>query len=183
MKLFFRKTIVVATLSALMLVALPVASAFAMGENDPTSPPAGEVSNGRLEQIWARQLRAYDRLGKGFDRADDFIARAQNLIDRASANGKDVAALQAALDAFEASIKEAHPVYEGVNGIINSHQGFNENGKVTDAEKARETVRTMGEKLKEIRSAMDGTGQALRQAIQAFREANPRPQPTGTPEG
>jgi hypothetical protein len=183
MKLLIKKTVLFALMAVLAVAAMPFASASAMGANDPTTPPAEDISNERLEQIWARQLRAYERLGKGFDRADDFTAKAQNLIDRASENGKDVTALQAALDAFEASIKEAHPVYEGAKGIINSHQGFDEKGKVTDAEKAKETVRSMREKLKEIRAAMDGTGQALREAIKAFREANPRPQPTVTPLG
>ena len=183
MKRFFSTTILFALVPALVLAAMPFAGVSAMGEKDPTAPPTDKVSNERLEQAWARQLRAYDRLGNGFERADDFIAKAQDLIDRASQNGKDVTALQAALDAFEASIKEAHPIYESAKGIVNSHQGFDENGKVTDPEKARETVNSMSEKLKEIRAAMDGTFQALREAIKAFREANPRPQPTETPEG
>ena len=35
-------------------------------------------------------------------------------------------------------------------------------------------------KMQEIKAAMNGTGKALREAIKAFREANPRPQPTTT---
>jgi hypothetical protein len=187
MKQLFKKTIVFAIIAALAAAATPFANVSAMGQPltntyDPSTPPAGEVPNERLEQVWARQLRAYDRLGKAFDRADDFIAKVQNLIDRASENGKDVAALQAALDAFEASIKEAHPIYESAKGIVNSHQGFDENGKVTDPEKAKETVKSMAEKLQEIRDAMNGTGQALHEAIKAFREANPRPGPTAAPQ-
>lgn len=181
MKQLFKKTLLFALLAALLAAAIPFAGVSAMGQNDPATPPSAEISKEKLEQVWARQLRTYDRLGRGFERADDFIARAQNLIDKASANGKDVTALQAALEAFEASIKEAHPIYESAKGIVNSHQGFDQNGKVTDPEKAKETVRSMGEKLKEIRSVLDGTGRALREAIRAFREANPRPQPTGTP--
>lgn len=175
MKQLFTKTVLYALIAALAVAAMPFSNVSAMSKNNLTTPAAGEVSNERLEQVWARQLRAYDRLGKGFDRADRFIAKAQNLIDRASQNGKDVTALQAALDAFEASTKAAHPIYESANGIVNSHQGFDENGKVTDPEKAKETIKSMDEKLKEIRAAMDGTGQALREAIKAFREANPRP--------
>jgi hypothetical protein len=53
---------------------------------------------------------------------------------------------------------------------------------VTDPQKARETVQAMHDKLQEIKTAMDGTGKALREAIKAFREANPRPQPTAAPE-
>jgi Sec-independent protein translocase protein TatA len=52
---------------------------------------------------------------------------------------------------------------------------------VIDPEKAKETVQQLGQKLKEIREAMGGTGQALREAIQEFREANPRPKRTSSP--
>jgi hypothetical protein len=110
-----------------------------------------------------------------------FTEKAQMLIDRAQANGKDVSALQAALDAFEAALKEAQPIYESAKGIVNSHQGFDGNGKVTDAVKAQATVNAMRGKFKEIKDAMNGTGKALRDAIRAFRAANPRQQRTPTP--
>ncbi len=181
MKQLFKRTILFALIAALAVAAMPFVGVSAMGQNDPTTPPAEKVSDERLAQVWARQLKAYDRLGKGFDRADEFIAKAQDLIDRASQNGKDVTALQAALDAFEASIAEALPVYESAAGIVETHNGFDDKGSLVDAEQAKETVRLMGEKLKEIRAVMDGTGQALREAIKAFREANPRPKPTATP--
>ena len=90
-------------------------------------------------------------------------------------------ATEAALDAFNASVKDAKPIYESAKGIINSHQGFDANGKVTDPEKAKETVKAMHEKMQEIKAAMDGTGKALRDAIKAFREANPRPVKTPKP--
>ena len=84
--------------------------------------------------------------------------------------------MQTALDAFEAALKNAQPIYESANGIVNSHDGFDSNGKVTDPEKAKVTVQAMREKFKAIHDAMDGTGKALHEAIKAFREANPRPQ-------
>lgn len=176
MKLF-KKTILFALIAALAIASLPLVSASAAGQYDPpTTDPTGQVTNEKLEQVWARQLRTYERIGH----TDEFIAKAQRLIDRAKANGKDVSALQAALDAFAANAKEAHPVYESMKGIVNAHQGFDANGKVTDPEKAKETVRAMHDKLQEIKTIMDGTGKALREAIKAFREANPRPQPTSS---
>ena len=75
---------------------------------------------------------------------------------------------------FAEVIKDAKPIHASANGIVNSHQGFDSAGKVIDPEKAKETVRQLGEKLKEIKDAMGGTGKALHDAIQAFREANPR---------
>jgi DNA repair exonuclease SbcCD ATPase subunit len=171
MKNLFKKTVLFALVAALGLASLPFVSVAAQGANDPTPPPAGQATNERLERVWARQLKLYERMGK----TDEFVAKVQKLLDRASANGKDVSAIQSALDAFVESAKDAKPIYESANGIINSHQGFDANGKVTDPEKAKETIKAMHEKMQEIKTAMDGTGKALREALKAFREANPRP--------
>lgn len=175
MKALFRKTILFALIVTLGLAAIPFVSVSAAGESGPTSPP--QISNERLERVWARQLRIYERMG----RTDESIERVQKLIDRAKANSKDVSAVQAALEAFKVAAKQARPIYESVKGVISSHQGFDSNGKVTDSEKAKETTKTMHEKLKLIRDTMNGTGKALREAIKAFRAANPRPQTTPSP--
>jgi hypothetical protein len=175
MKNMFKKSVLIAMVAALAMASLPFMSASAAPQTD-DPPPQREVSAERLEKVWARQLRMYEKIGKGHDRSDAFIEKVQTLIDKAGENGKDVAAVQAALDAFEKATKDAHPVYESAKGIINSHQGFDNDGKVTDIEKAKETVKSMGEKMKEIKDAMDGTGRALHEAIKAFREANPRPE-------
>ena len=173
MKNIFKKTVLIAMVAALVIASLPLMSASAAPATD-DPPPQREVSAERLEKVWARQLRLYERIGNGYDRSDNFVEKVQILIDKAGENGKDVSAVQAALDAFEEAIKDAHPVYESAKGIINSHQGFDNEGKVTDIEKAKETVQSMGEKLKEIKESMSGTGRALHEAIKAFREANPR---------
>jgi hypothetical protein len=173
-KSLFKTTTLLALAAALTVAGLPLHRVAAAGPDDPNHPPSGELTNERLERIWARQLRAYEKWGK----SEEFVEKAQALIDRASTNGRDVSAVQSALDAFENAIKDARPIYESANGIVNSHQGFDADGKVTDPEKAKETVHQLGEKMKEIRDAMGGTGQALRESIRAFREANPRPERT-----
>ncbi len=164
----FKKMILGALTAALVFAAFPVTSAFAQGEN----PPKGELTNAKLEQVWALQLKNYEKIGKGFDDNDAQIAIFQARIDKAAANGKDVTALQAALDAFASALKSAKPTYESISGIVNSHQGFDANGKVTDAEKAKSTVQEMRTKMQELKSAMGGTGKALREALKAFRAAN-----------
>ena len=173
---FFKKTSLLALAAVLALASLPFTSVSAAGQNDPSTPQS-QVSNERLEQIWAHQLRVYNRFG----RVDQFTDRIQHLIDRGKANGKDVSAVQAALNTFEVAAKEAHPTYESMKSIVNSHQGFDENGKVIDPVKAQETVRAMHEKIQEIKTTMSGTGRALREAIRAFRQANPHLQPATTP--
>jgi hypothetical protein len=182
MKKLFKKTILIALVAALAVASQPFVSVSAAGAYDPPVPGEKQLSNERLEQIWARQLQRYERVGSRFEREDEFLDRVQGLIDRAEANGKDASAVQAALDAFEVAVQKAHPIYESANGIVNSHQGFDQNGKVTDAAKAQETVKAMRAKFQEVKDAMGGTGRALHQALKAFRQANPQPQPTPTSE-
>jgi hypothetical protein len=83
--------------------------------------------------------------------------------------------VQTALNAFKDAVKTAQPIYESIKGVINSHQGFDADGKVTDSAKALETVKDMHAKIQSIKTAMNGTVRALHQAILAFRAANPRP--------
>ena len=171
----FKKMILVALAAALVFAAFPVTSAFAQGEN----PPKGELTNVKLEQVWARQLKNYEKIGKGFDDNDAQIAKFQARIDKAAANGKDVTALQSALNAFSTALKSAKPTYDSISGIVNSHQGFDANGKVTDVVKAKSTVMEMHAKMLELKSEMGGTGKALRAAMKAFRAAN---KPIVTPQ-
>jgi len=173
MKPFFKKSIVITLIVILGFASLPSVGVSAL-EVSNSKPSQSEVSIERLERIWARQLRTYEHIGH----TDNFILRIQGMIDRAGANGKDVTSVQSALDAFIAAVKEANPIYESMNGIVNSHQGFDANGKVTDLEKAKETVRAMSGKLREIKTTMDETGWVLREAIKGFRAANPRPAKT-----
>jgi hypothetical protein len=174
MKTLFSKTILFALVAVLAVTTMPFVSVSAAGAYQ-TPPPQGGVSNERLEYTWARQLITYQRIGLGFEYNDTFIQKVQGLIDRATANGKDASEVQAALDAFEAAIHKAQPIYESAGELVTSHQGFDENGKVTDAEQAKGTIQALRQKFEEIKTAMNGTGKALHQAIKAFREANPRP--------
>ena len=143
MKVLFKKTILLALVAALGVASLASISVSAAGAKEPTPPPQGELTDERLEKIWAKQLHLYEKMGK----TDEFIGKVQGLIDRAAQNGKDVSAVQAALAAFAAAVDDAKPVYESAQAIIDSHAGFVANGKVTASEQAQETVRAMGGKL------------------------------------
>lgn len=179
-----KKMVLIALIAALGLVALPTANVYASGLEDEISPPERpEMTGEQLEQAWQRALKAYDRAGKIIERADAMTEKIQTLIDKANEHDLDTTAVQAALDAFNNALKDAHPVYESAKGIINSHQGFDADGKVTDFEKAKETAKELGETLRDLRQMTSPSGQALRDAIQAFREANPRPERPERPAG
>lgn len=172
MKTMFQKIMMAVLVAALAFAALPAASAFAADEN----PPA--ATNEQLEKAWARQLKIYERLGKAFEDTDAHIAKFQEMIDKAAGNGKDVTSLQAALDAYEAALVASRPQYETLGPVISAHAGFDAEGKVTDAETAKATVKETREQMKAIKESMGGSYKALREAVKAFREANKPTQET-----
>lgn len=174
MKNVFKKIILAVSAAALVFAAFPVTSAYAA---DDTLPATGEVSNEKLEKMWARQLQAYEKIGKTFEDTDAHIAKFQQRIDKAAENGKDVTDLQAALDAYSVALKAAQPKYTSMAGIVNTHAGFDADGKVTDAEQAKSTVQQMRTSMQELKSTMGGTFKALREALKAFREANKPTEP------
>lgn len=169
----FKKSILTALMLVLVLAAFPLTSAFAAPAADPSTPPAdGKDSSPLIERLWMRETRAVERIGQRLDRAPTMIKKTQTLIDKAKANGKDVTALQAALNAYSQAIKDADPMHEKAQSIVNKHAGFDADGKVTDREQARQTLKDLGAQLKELHQQVGEPGKALRAAIQAFREAN-----------
>jgi hypothetical protein len=149
---------------------------YAAGTNNTTEPPTSATDRTtRLERAWARELAIYERQGKLLDNAGTFVDRVQSLIDRANEKGLDPSAVQAALDAFETAVQDARPIHQSANGIVNSHKGFDENGKVIDAEQAKETIKELGQHLRDFRATMDGTGKALKDAIREFWKNNRPP--------
>src|SRR5262249_22926534 len=138
------------------------------------TPSAGPTSQERLQRAWAREQTMYSRIGDLLNRADAMVSNIQDRIDQARSNGKNVSQVQSALDAFSAALKDVHPIYAGMNGLMTSHQGFDASGNVTDVDQAYQTVQAVHAKFMEIRATgIRETARALRQAIQAYRQANP----------
>lgn len=181
----FRKFALGALIAALIVVALPLASVYAAGLIDTATPPAPStpdptIVKARLELAFARQRVMVARIGMEVANFDLVAKDAQILIDRAKANGKDVSALQAAFDAFKVAFEKGKPIYDQANSIVLSHSGFDGNGNLTDLEKAKATVKSLAETLKQYRDTVGDAFKNLREAIQAFRQANPRPTKTPT---
>ncbi len=171
MAMRFKKILLMALITVLGWSALPRARAHAAVPEPPT--PQAPLADEKLERIWAREQTAYERLGRLLERAETWIPEAQQRLDRAKANGKDTTAVQAALDALAEAVKRARPLYQSGQGILASHKGFDDSGRVTDAARARQTVEDLGKTLKQIRDLLQGPARALREAVQALRQADP----------
>lgn len=97
------------------------------------------------------------------------------MIARAKENGKDTAGLETALAEFNTTLGEARLKYDQTGRIIRQHPGFDDEGKVIEAETARTTLEEIRTGSKEVREIVGGALKSLREAGKAFREANPRP--------
>jgi hypothetical protein len=178
----FKKIVLAIVVLAVGLVALPASGVFAAALPGETTPPATlPAGNLRLELVWAHAQTVYQRQGYLLSLADDFIARAQILIDRANSKGWDTSAVQTALDAFNSVIPAARSAHFPGAAIITGHNGFNAAGRVTDRTAAIETAKSLVQVLKDTRAAMNGTGRALRAVIKAFRDSHRPDQSTATP--
>jgi hypothetical protein len=172
--LLLKKAVLTMAVAALGLAALPVPSVYAAGQYDNPTPASdrSQFTDAQLARIWANQQRVYDRQGRILDRAGRIAIRAQQLIDRLKEQGVDTTSLQAALDAFKGGIEETRQVQQSAQEIITSHQGFDSVGQVSNHDQAMQTVKDLGQQLREFRSTLGEPGKALRDALSAFREAH-----------
>ena len=160
MKTLFQKLFLIFTLLALVLLALPAQSALAAGPNDPPNPADPERAKTRLEWAFANQKLTVQRIELNLEYQDEFIARIEELVAKAKENGKGVSAIEAALANYKKAVEASQPLYEQAAKLVQTHNGFDANGKVTDLEKARETVKTLGETLKQHRETMGEAAKA-----------------------
>jgi hypothetical protein len=184
MQTIFRKLTVVALLIALVFAALPLSSSYAAGISDTATPPAPGVKadpalvKARLELTFSRQQMRVLVIGQAVTNFDLVSANVQKLLDKARERGLDVSAVQAAFTAYKEAFNRGKPFYEQAKEIVNARPGFNPAGKVTDIEQAKTTVKSLADVIKQYRDTVGASFKALREAIKAFREANPRPTPT-----
>jgi hypothetical protein len=168
----FKKMFLVIPILAIGLASFPLTGVSAESLKEPTTPLASQPDNSRLERVWAREQSVYQREGNLLANATGFIAKGQALINKANQKGWDTSAIQAALNAFSAVIPAAQAAHDKGSAILTNHAGFDANSKVTDRATAIATVKSLSQVLKDTRTAMNGTGKALREAVRAFRQAH-----------
>ena len=139
-------------LASTLALAIPGA-AQAQGTNPPV-PPAGQEPPARqierLEKAYQRELKATDAQAERLTGAEERVQKFAERIANLKSKGKDTSALEEALANFNEILKAAHTTHDQAAGILKTHAGFDEQGKVTDIQKARETVRQTEKLLSEV---------------------------------
>ncbi|PWH17104.1 MAG: hypothetical protein DDG60_02995 [Anaerolineae bacterium] len=177
MKTHLKKLFLLFTLLSLVWLALPAQTVLAAGPQTPSTPstPSPERAKARLEWAFANQKLAVERIRINLEYQDEFIAGIEERIAQAKEQGKDVSAVEQALAAYKQALVQAQPYYQQALALVQAQAGFDSNGKVTDLEKARQTVQALAESLKQYRQTLREPLQALREALKTLRPQKTEP--------
>jgi len=163
-------------LVGMMAFVLPSGSVAAQAPTPPTQkdPLAQEARiNARLEKAFAALQKMVEKQAQHLERAEAFVGKAEGWISKAKANGKDTAALEAAVTAFKSKEAEAKKLNGTAANIVKTHAGFDANGKVVNRDQARQTLQDGNQPLKEARGVFGEALKNLHETFKAWREANP----------
>jgi hypothetical protein len=162
------------------LVVGAVALAFpaivkAQGTNPPAQP-AGQSQQtkqvDRLEKAYQRELKALDAQAKRLAAADDRVQKFSERIANLKSQGKDVSALEKALNDFKDVLKAARASHDSAAAILRTRAGFDANGKVTDAQQAKDTVQEAAKLLRQARQDLRPAVRDLAQAVRQYIKDN-----------
>jgi hypothetical protein len=164
--------------AGLFLAAAPLVTVQAASREGPAAetevPPAekGERGQVRLEKVYQNLVNLHERQAGVFERAAAINKKVNNLIAKYQEKGVDTTALASALMTFNGKDSEAKTAYEKAGAALGSHAGFDANGKVTDVEQAKATLKSAAESMKAQRQTMRGAFRELTQAVRDFVKSN-----------
>jgi hypothetical protein len=186
-KKFTSSLIIGLAIMALVVTTLafsPVSTVYAASGTTPT--PGAPGSNPQVDQNLANQFKREQNFltvqQTHMDKAKLIVPKLQDLINKAKQNGKDVSSLESALATFNTQIASAQAPHDTAAGILSTHTGFDDNGKVTDRQAARQTVLNARQSLLEAHLDIVQAVANLRLAIVSWRLAN-QPTPQASPSG
>jgi galactokinase len=151
-----------------VMAAIPATAAYAA----PSTPPAQPQRNERLEQAYQREQEWLGTQQDNLNRLISVAGKVQQFITTQQNTGKDVSALQTALATFKSQIATAQASHATAGNVLNTHLGFDANGKVIDAAQARQTLLDARQSLYDAHRVMRQAVLDLHRAIRTWRQAN-----------
>ena len=155
------------------VVATPASTALAQ----PATPPAGQsqslqARDERLERWYEREQAWLSLQQEYLNKMNEVASKVQQFITTQQSKGKDVSALQAALDTFKLQTATAQSAHNTAASVLGTHNGFGANGQVVDANQARLTLIDARQSLRDAHYMMLQAAHDLRAAFRAWRAGN-----------
>jgi len=156
-----------------------IAPVFAAVEEYPATTPqptiAGDGVKHFFEGVLMRTFRYQESMtafiGAALEDANGSMSRAEERIDKLLKEEKDIAELEEALAQFETLIEEAENAYSAAQGLVDLHSGFNDQGRIEDLEKARETINAIEPYLSTARKNIVEAVRVVYEAVKAYQDS------------
>ncbi len=155
--------------AAAWLLAAPNTPAYAAAAE---ASPAAQAGIDRLENLLKREQIVLTNQQERLALSNQIVTTAQTWISKLQAQGKDVAALQSALTAFQSGLAQAQGSFNTAQNALNAHAGFDGSGKVTDKAQALQTLIAAGQAERQFHLTITQATINFRQAVQQYRQAN-----------
>ena len=157
-------------LAASLVAGLALLPAYAAGSPDTGTPPG--PLNTALSNLYQREQNWLSLQSNTLTDANTIAVNAQNWINTLKGQGKDTAALEAALAAFNGQIASAQTAHDKASGVLSAHAGYDGSGQVTDRVQAAGTLRQGYQSLQQAHLTLVSAAVNLRLAVRTYINAH-----------
>jgi hypothetical protein len=159
-----------AFLAALVALGLSLGSTFA-AERTPVKPPNNRA-NVALQVEYRMEIARHREQAARLKATTRDAAALAKRIAKLAASGKDVAGLRAALETYRAALADAKTDWQTAGDVLAAHTGFAANGKVTNADQARATLKSAHQSTVSAAAKISAANEALRKSVRAWEQAH-----------
>jgi hypothetical protein len=138
-----------------------------------------KLRDGSLQKVYQNEQNWFGIQTTNLGKANDAVAKIQDLITQAQSKGLDTSALSAALATYQAQLATAQSSHDTANTIISAHNGFDGSGVVTDQNAAAQTVKDADQALKDVHDTLVQAVTDMQAAVRLWKDQN---QPAATPD-
>ena len=142
----------------------------AVGSPDSGTPPG--PLNTALSNLYQREQNWLSGQSNTLTDANTIAVNAQNWINTLKGQGKDTAALEAALAAFNGQVVSAQTTHDTASGVLSAHAGYDGSGQVTDRAQAATTLRQAYQSLQQAHLTLVSAAVNLRLAVRTTINAH-----------
>lgn len=144
-----------ALLSALGLSSFVVVGTVYADEGvQPEKRDVGSRIDDRLEGILEKLNEWYAIQDENISKANQAIARIEELLMKAEQHGIDVSAIEALMPDLYAAAGRAESAHATAGALLEEHAGFNGGGKVIDRQQAVQTLRSAHASLESAKNSL-----------------------------
>ncbi len=140
------------------------------GTTDPTPGPRKILTTQQVELRYQNQLLILQKMELGIEKVESGFPKLTEKLTKLKEKGIDVSAVEAKLAAFSSAVAANKNHYEQAKVLLNTHNGFDSNGKVTNLESAHATLKAVRAEFKAYRDGIKEAAKAFREAVKSLRE-------------